>query len=729
MALALRFGAVGDGHLGTLYQGDCDHVRRLITYLLIPLNIIGTVSIGSSNYVMQCLMAPNRKEVDKAHLNGLYVNIGLSSAHNIPWLSGWKAWTWWTLGFSTIPIHLLLNSAVFSTLHANNYGAMIVSSGFMQDSSWDYCSHPANIDTESATFVCSLYKSVKSNSTIFDVLSPEACIQRYGSAVRGAASNVVLVTNNTSEVWASVDSDRPGLTFEASFGHVYVSQRYIVKNEVEIAEQSANRSLFLEADSPLWNITSLRGVFAAFDYRLWTLLQEIHYDLMRPEVRLGEQWNPSSWLCDPRFTLGGGDCSAQTALENAGRWEITPKAFVIDHCLSTTSEQQCTVQYSFYIILTLVICDCIKVSAIGYTLRSALKIPNNPEDDPLTTIGDAIASFLSTSDPTSRGRCLIDAKFVRSLPTQHTGPGYLWEANSLEQRRILSPKWFGETPLEWKTNKNRWYNVPSKSRWFIFTTLYIGILAASLAIFTFAIQDIDSPGFNTVSRIWQQGLEMNPKAIFAASMNTGASGSGSGITLLINLPQLLFSLLYFMYNSLFTTYMINREWGLMSSQRRSLRVSTPRQGQRWTYWLSLPWRYSIPLIAVSSTLHWLLSRSLFLVRIHAYGRDGKRETDRDISACGFSPLAILLVLVILVVMLVVLMIYGVRKVAPGIPSVGTCSWAISAACHPLTGGEGQDETVLPLKWGVVLPAMKDQPGHCCVTSLGVDGPVEGQTYK
>ena len=158
-------------------------------------------------------------------------------------------------------------------------------------------------------------------------------------------------------------------------------------------------------------------------------------------------------------------------------------------------------------------------------------------------------------------------------------------------------------------------------------------------------------------------------------------------------------------------------------------MSTPRQGQRSTYWLSLPWRYSIPLIAVSSTLHWLLSRSLFLVRIHAYGRDGKRETDRDISACGFSPLAILLVLVTLVVTLIVLIIYGVRKVAPGIPSVGTCSWAISAACHPLMGGEGQDETVLPLKWGVVLPATEDQPGHCCVTSLGVDGPVEGQTYK
>ena len=43
-----------------LYQGSCNRVKNLTTYLLIPMNVLGTVTIGSSNYVMQILNAPSR---------------------------------------------------------------------------------------------------------------------------------------------------------------------------------------------------------------------------------------------------------------------------------------------------------------------------------------------------------------------------------------------------------------------------------------------------------------------------------------------------------------------------------------------------------------------------------------------------------------------------------------------------------------------------------------------
>src|SRR3954447_4517194 len=70
-------------------------------------------------------------------------------------------------------------------------------------------------------------------------------------------------------------------------------------------------------------------------------------------------------------------------------------------------------------------------------------------------------------------------------------------------------------------------------------------------------------------------------------------------------------------------------------------------GPTRTYWLQLPWSYSMPLIILAGVLHWLVGRSLFLVRIAVYGWNSARESWRDISACGYSPLAILLVMLLL----------------------------------------------------------------------------------
>ena len=39
--------------LGMLYEGNCEKVKRLSILLLLPLNLIGTVLISTSNYVMQ----------------------------------------------------------------------------------------------------------------------------------------------------------------------------------------------------------------------------------------------------------------------------------------------------------------------------------------------------------------------------------------------------------------------------------------------------------------------------------------------------------------------------------------------------------------------------------------------------------------------------------------------------------------------------------------------------
>ena len=109
--------------------------------------------------------------------------------------------------------------------------------------------------------------------------------------------------------------------------------------------------------------------------------------------------------------------------------------------------------------------------------------------------------------------------------------------------------------------------------------------------------------------------------------------------LLVNLPQLIFSLLYFGFNGICTSMSLAAEWGSYSIRRKGLRLSSaptmrsttattasssagtpdkPRSAQRATYFLQLPLRRALPLLLFSAALHWLISQSFFLVYVEAY---------------------------------------------------------------------------------------------------------------
>jgi hypothetical protein len=274
---------------------------------------------------------------------------------------------------------------------------------------------------------------------------------------------------------------------------------------------------------------------------------------------------------------------------------------------------------------------------------------------------------------------------------------------------------------------------------------YVALAVATIFILQRGVRDLQKLG---ISDPWNQGLgSINPNAIFAnpatfstvfspGSNNTAGQYSTTQTNksktlfadvLTVNTPQLLFSLLYFMYNGMFTSMLTAAEWTQFAVTRKALRVSRPRRGQRSTYWLQLPWKYSLPLLTVSIFLHWLVSRGLFIVRINVFGWDGALQADRNISAAGYSPLAILLVLLVLGLSLIVMAVVAFQRLSPDIPVAGTCSAAIAAACHYSVTGD-PDVAHKPLMWGVVVPAEKESYGHCSMSDKEVGKPVDGMMY-
>ena len=95
------------GGIGTLYIGDCSTVKTLNLWLHLAINILSTLLLGSSNYFMQLLVAPTRDEVDKAHRESTWLDIGTPSVRNLRWISKESVLTWCSLGLSSAILHLL----------------------------------------------------------------------------------------------------------------------------------------------------------------------------------------------------------------------------------------------------------------------------------------------------------------------------------------------------------------------------------------------------------------------------------------------------------------------------------------------------------------------------------------------------------------------------------------------------------------------------------------------
>lgn len=67
----------------TILVADCSSVNRANTILHYVINALGTLLMGASNYSMQCLSSPTRKEIDDAHTRGTYIDIGMVSFRNL----------------------------------------------------------------------------------------------------------------------------------------------------------------------------------------------------------------------------------------------------------------------------------------------------------------------------------------------------------------------------------------------------------------------------------------------------------------------------------------------------------------------------------------------------------------------------------------------------------------------------------------------------------------------
>jgi hypothetical protein len=217
-----------------------------------------------------------------------------------------------------------------------------------------------------------------------------------------------------------------------------------------------------------------------------------------------------------------------------------------------------------------------------------------------------------------------------------------------------------------------------------------------------------------------------------------AKGHALSNILIAAMPQLLISAIYMAVNYQLTVMVHLRDWTRLAVCRQPLRVSEPEPGsvQVSTYWLSLPYRYSIPLLTSSAVLGWLVSQALFSYRLVYYDNDGLPfdptysyswpprvsggSVDRPNAqlGLGYSALGVISSMIVGILVFLVSVVLGLQKCPPGLP------------LGPRTND--RDAARKEVKWGV-LPAEDDDEDqvsvqHCTITSHKVESPKEGRWY-
>lgn len=210
-------------------------------------------------------------------------------------------------------------------------------------------------------------------------------------------------------------------------------------------------------------------------------------------------------------------------------------------------------------------------------------------------------------------------------------------------------------------------------------------------------------GFKTdFKSLWDLGFgSVNQYSLFGNEDNPILS-----IILLANAPQVIISAIYFFGNALLTTMLLGAEYDSFAIRRRPLRVSWPSGSQRSTYFLTIPYKYSIPSMTILAILHWLVSQSLFftVITIHVFLPDPDSVQKNLLRSSAWSPIPTIFAICLVLVILLILLALGLVPMKSRMPLAGNCSAAISASCHPPSGGRDATKSVM---WGEVSSCQRD----------------------
>ena len=419
---------------------------------------------------MQVLSSPSRSEVDTAHRKNVAMEIGVPSFKNLFHVSSFKMIAWLLFFGSSIPIHLFFNSAIFSTEYqgaawnltiasedfvngAQYYppGAMLWPAGGFESVDRDRGDEGyGNVETMDSYFdsASSISKSIsfaaQSAHTWKRIEVPECLSQYQYCSARAEYGDVVMVVR-------SLDLDAGYMVSQNN------SQGWT--RDSVIASMTASEELFWDAHVPAAKINSLwfaANCSTTSDLNPRTHRAEGCFQTCNSAYGqknsgfgfLSADKIPEDYTFDFFLNLA---LSSDDDLHWPGVKNPDASMLNLEYCLAQEIHPDCKVGLANKLLLIVIVCVGIKtLLCIGVVILL-------PREDPLVVPGDAIASFITSSDEKTKGWSTLDRSLVRKAFSSG--------------RQIVTSQ-----PREWQQRSRRWFKAIPRAVWITDYLLFAAVI-------------------------------------------------------------------------------------------------------------------------------------------------------------------------------------------------------------------------------------------------------------
>jgi len=394
---SIRYG--NSGGLATIQEGSCQKTKILSLWLHLAINVLSTILLSASNYCMQCLSSPTREEADRAHRKRVWLDIGVPSVRNLHQIAWYRIALWWALALSGVPLHLLYNSAVFSSLAATEY---IV-----------YAASPSLFTNKSVNWSQPIYgradlslQSIR-NASNWQRLENKACIDAYGQEFVSAHGNLLAISAdlNASDPAVYI-ADNSGASVSSPYTWICWSTQAVGDGKCDLGHVSSKASSWTLQNRSRTYESQYAPMDLSIEYCLSDSIEErcrLQFSLVIMGIVIG---------CNLMKTI----CMVLTLWYHRSQPLVTlgdALASFLDHPDPTTQNMCLANKYSF------------ARNKDGGTLHAKKNLPNDREGDRST--------YLNHEDG-------------KTSPT----------LNTLEEQADVTKKWI-HGAKKWQTQPHRWF--------------------------------------------------------------------------------------------------------------------------------------------------------------------------------------------------------------------------------------------------------------------------------
>lgn len=369
------------------------------------------------------MVAPTRNDIDRAHKGQRWLDIGVPSIRNLFRISSTRSVLWLFLFFSSLPLHVFYNSAIFYQTAVPAYDIFAGPDSLDQlDWSEVHLSSPFDNSTLRAS-LNGIFRAAKNGS--LEYLDSADCVTAFAQTYQTTYAKVLLVTQDDPKgLYTFIGSNgvyHPGASkLDNLYGAMSAYKWLCPANAREDdCSKSGSSVPYKLAKENNWKVSTARS------QDFW------------------DNWSPDEYTYSDWLSHDYGTYSAYLS-------DSSDVQSRVRYCLAQPAPQNCSLHYSVPLTVATVICNIVKTLVLLYIWLGIKEVP-------LLTIGDAIASFLRRQDPYSKGMCFPTTGTAVYIPATHSTPSSLHDP---QFRR----------PVVFTKNRNRWGSAVS-SRWGFFIFL------------------------------------------------------------------------------------------------------------------------------------------------------------------------------------------------------------------------------------------------------------------